>query len=217
MNLKDRSIKRKKRTPALLVFFFLLCIQAKGAAFTDIKWGESRDAAVESGHLAGATDHAVGFSLRTNLLGLATLTPDIGLEWRVSDDWAVLVDGGYTSWSWNGKERRYALWEVTPQVRRYIGSGKRGYVGAMFKAGSFNYKFGGTGRQGDIIGGGIVGGYRLSLGRTLAIDFSLGLGCLRADYEKYEVVRGVRIYRGDGDCIWCGPASAGVTLVWTVF
>ena len=216
MNRKDRSIRRKKRTAALMVSLSLLCLQAKGAAFTEIL-DESRNPAVESGQPADTSDHAVGFSLRTNLPRLATLTPDIGVEWRVSDDWAVLVDGSYTSWSWNDKERRYALWEVSPQVRRYLGSGKRGYVGAMFKAGSFNYKFGGTGRQGDIIGGGIVGGYRLSLGKAFALDFSLGLGCLWADYEDYEVVSGVRIYRGDGDRIWCGPTSAGVTLVWTVF
>lgn len=217
MNGKDRNVRKRNRTAALVASLSLLCLQTRGSAFTESTRDEILIPAVESVPSADTTDHAVGFSLRTNLLRLATLTPDIGLEWRVSDDWAVLVDGGYTSWSWNGKERRYALWDVSPQVRRYLGSGKRGYVGAMFKAGSFNYKFDRTGRQGDIIGGGIVGGYRLSLGKTLALDFSLGLGCLRADYEKYEVVSGVRIYRGDGDGIWCGPTSAGVTLVWTVF
>ncbi len=218
MNGKDRSSKRKKRTAALVAFLSLLCLQARGGtAPTEARLDEGGVPVVESGQSVGIKCHATGLSLRTNLLRLATLTPDIGAEWRISDGWGLLVDGSYTSWSWNGKQKRYALWEVAPQVRRYLGSGKRGYVGAMFKTGSFNYKQSRFGRQGDIIGGGIVGGCKLSLGKSLALDFSLGLGCLRADYEKYEVIGGVRVYRGDGDRIWWGPTSAGVTLVWTVF
>ncbi len=160
---------------------------------------------------------ASSFSLRTNMLRLATLTPDLGAEWRFDDCWAVVVDGSYTSWTWNAKQRRYALWEIAPSLRRYIGCGKRAYLGAMFKTGSFNYKLGRLGRQGDIIGGGILGGCKLSLGKSLALDFSLGLGCLQADYEEYEVVDGVRVWRGNGDGTWWGPTSAAVTLVWTVF
>lgn len=156
-------------------------------------------------------------SLRTNLLRLATLTPDIGAEWRIGEDWGALVDGSWTSWSWGDMRRRHALWEIAPQVRRYIGAGKCGYIGAMFKAGEFNYKQSSLGRQGDIIGGGLVGGWKLRLGGAFALDFSLGLGCLHADYERYEVVRGVRVRRGDRSGTWWGPVSAGVTLVWDVF
>ena len=60
-------------------------------------------------------------ALRANLLRWATLTPDLGLEWRVSRTWAVLVHGSWTSWSWDDKNRRYALWEVAPEVRWYLG------------------------------------------------------------------------------------------------
>ena len=157
-------------------------------------------------------------SLRTNLLRLATLTPDIGAEWRIGEDWSALVDGSWTSWSWSGMKRRHALWEIAPQVRCYIGPGKCGcYIGAMFKAGEFNYKYSLLGRQGDIIGGGVVGGCKLRLGDAFALDLSLALGCLCSDYEKYEVVSGVRVRRGEETGTWWGPVSAGVTLVWNVF
>ena len=56
----------------------------------------------------------------------------------------------------------------------YLGEKKAWYVGAMFKAGQFNYKFSGTGRQGDLMGGGITGGYQLRLTGALSMDFSLG-------------------------------------------
>ena len=123
-------------------------------------------------------------SLRANLLRWATLTPDLGLEWRICPSWGIAVNGSWTSWSWNDKDRRYALWEVVPELRYYLGREKRGYLGAMLKTGQFNYKLSTTGKQGDLTGGGITGGYQLKLNKSLSMDFSLGLGYIHADYDK---------------------------------
>ena len=156
-------------------------------------------------------------SLRANLLRWATLTPDLGLEWRICPSWGITVNGSWTSWSWSDKDRRYALWEVAPEVRYYMGEKKVWYLGAMFKAGQFNYKLSETGKQGDLMGGGITAGYQLRLNKALALDFNLGLGYLNADFEKYEVIDGVRVRRGNETKDWCGPINAGVTLVWKLF
>ena len=157
------------------------------------------------------------FSLRANLLRWATLTPDLGVEWRICPSWGIAVNGSWTSWSWSDKDRRYALWEVAPEVRYYMGEKKAWYLGAMFKAGQFNYKFSETGKQGDLMGGGITAGYQLRLNKALALDFNLGLGYLNADFEKYEVIDGVRVRRGNETKDWWGPINAGVTLVWKLF
>ena len=156
-------------------------------------------------------------SLRANLLRWATLTPDLGLEWRICPSWGIAVNGSWTSWTWSGKDRRYALWEVAPEVRYYMGEKKAWYLGAMFKAGQFNYKLSETGKQGDLTGGGITAGYQLRLNKALDLDFNLGLGYLNADYEKYEVIDGVRVRRGNETKDWWGPINAGVTLVWKLF
>ncbi len=156
-------------------------------------------------------------ALRANLLRWATLTPVLGVEWRISRNVGITVNGSWTTWSWDGKARRYALWEVAPEVRYYIGKEKRGYIGAMYKAGEFNYKLSATGKQGDLMGGGITGGYQLRLNKALSMDFNLGLGYLNADYEKYKVIDGVRVRQGKESKNWWGPVSAGVTLVWTIF
>ena len=156
-------------------------------------------------------------SLRANLLRWATLTPDLGLEWRICPSWGIAVNGSWTSWSWNDKYRRYALWEVVPEVRYYMGEKKAWYLGAMFKTGQFNYKFSEAGKQGDLMGGGITAGYQLRMNKALALDFNLGLGYLNADFEKYEVIDGVRVRRGNETKDWCGPINAGVTLVWKLF
>ena len=156
-------------------------------------------------------------SLRANLLRWATLTPDLGLEWRICPSWGIAVNGSWTSWSWSDKDRRYALWEVAPEIRYYMGEKKAWHLGAMFKAGQFNYKLSETGKQGDLMGGGITAGYQLRLNKALALDFNLGLGYLNADFEKYEVIDGVRVRCGNETKNWCGPINAGVTLVWKLF
>ena len=156
-------------------------------------------------------------SLRANLLRWATLTPDLGLEWRICPSWGIAVNGSWTSWTWSDKDRRYALWEVAPEIRYYMGEKKAWYLGAMFKAGQFNYKISETGKQGDLMGGGITAGYQLRLNKALALDFNLGLGYLNADFEKYEVIDGVRVRCGNETKNWCGPINAGVTLVWKLF
>ena len=156
-------------------------------------------------------------ALRANLLRWATLTPDLGLEWRITPSVGIAVNGSWTSWNWNNADRRYALWEVAPEVRWYLGEKKAWYVGAMFKAGQFNYKFSGTGRQGDLLGGGITGGYQLRLNKALSLDFNVAVGCLHADYETYSVTDGVRVRTGNDTKNWWGPVNAGVTLVWKIY
>ena len=168
----------------------------------------------EAGHPEHDPYH---LALRANLLRWATLTPDLGIEWRIAPAWGLMVNGSWTSWTWDNNARRYALWEVSPELRWYLGKQKRGYLGLLYKVGQFNYKLCGTGRQGDLMGGGITGGYQLRLNRALSLDFNLGLGYLNADYEKYITIDGVRVRRGNETKDWWGPINAGVTLVWKIF
>lgn len=183
---------------------------------------QKAEAAAQQNTLAGTpsetkitNDHHL--SLRANLLRWATLTPDLGLEWRICPSWGIAVNGSWTSWSWSDKDRRYALLEVAPEVRYYMGEKKAWYLGAMFKTGQFNYKLSETGKQGDLMGGGITAGYQLRLNKALDLDFNLGLGYLNVDFEKYEVIDGVRVRRGNETKDWYGPINAGVTLVWKLF
>ena len=152
--------------------------------------------------------------LRANLLRWATLTPDLGVEWRINPGWGVLLNGSWTSWSRDNGNRRYALWNISPAIHYYMGVKKRAYAGVLFQTGGFNYKFSGTGRQGEYYGGGLTGGYRLPLGKRLMADFSLGAGYTRAGYDKYAVIDNVRVKRGKENRNYWGVNHAGITLVW---
>ena len=109
------------------------------------------------------------------------------------------------------------MWEVAPEVRWYLGEREAWYLGVMGKVGHFNYKFSETGRLGDIVGGGLTGGYMLRLNDAFSLDFGLGIGYLRADFDEYVVIDNVRVRSGEGSKNWWGPVHAGVTLVWTLF
>lgn len=150
-------------------------------------------------------------SLRFNLLRWATLTPDLGLQWDINDRWTILADASWTSWSWDGANRRYALGEVTAEVRYRF---RKAYVGAHLTGGSFNYKLSDTGRQGDLYGGGITAGYVVPLSKHFKLDFGVGLGYMRIDAEKYYLANGNRVRSAYCDKNWWGPTRLGVTLVY---
>ncbi len=162
-------------------------------------------------------ERSCSFALRANLLRWATLTPDLGIELRIKRHMGIAINGSWTSWSWNDGNRRYAQWEAAPEVRYYIGKETRGYVGAIYKTGGFNYKLSSVGKEGNLTASGITGGYQLKLSNDFLMDFSLGLGYLHANYDRYTVIDGVRVREGRESKNRWGPISTGVILVWRIF
>ena len=60
-------------------------------------------------------------------------------------------------------------------------------------------------------------GYQLYLFRSFSIDFNLGLGYTRSEYDSFGMTDGVRVYkeRNKTNNFW-GPTQAGISLVWTI-
>ena len=154
------------------------------------------------------------FYLRANLLQWAMLTPDIGMEWRMKNHWGVLLNGAWTSWRWEHKNRRYAFWKISPEVRYYLGKKYNVFLGVMYHMGDFNYKLGKTGCQGSYRGGGFTGGYQLDLNRSLALDFHAAVGYTYAEYDKYALVDRVYVYTDNKSKNCLGINQLGITLIW---
>ncbi|MBC5614548.1 DUF3575 domain-containing protein [Bacteroides hominis] len=164
------------------------------------------------------------FAVRTNLLYDAVLLPTIGVEWRVSPDWGIKLDGSL-AW-WGGKsDKIQKVWLLNPEVRRYLLRNRRFYVGASGSYGEYNlYKYPvgslfskDTGYQGTMWSAGVTVGYQLCLSRTFSVDFNLGLGYARSEYDSYGMTDGVRVYKAKNQSknYW-GPTQAGINLVWTI-
>lgn len=164
------------------------------------------------------------FAVRTNVLYDAMLLPTLGVEWRVNRDIGVKLEGSLAWWGGStGKVQK--IWMLNPEVRWYLLRDKRFYLGASGNYGQYNlykYVLGGivskdTGYQGTMWGAGVTVGYQLSLSRSFAVDFNLGLGYTRFDYDSFTMTEGVRVYkdRDQSKNFW-GPTQAGISLVWTI-
>lgn len=178
------------------------------------------------------------FAVRTNVLYDALLLPTVGVEWRVNRDLGIRLDGSL-SW-WGGKHGKVQkIWLLSPEVRWYLLHDKRFYVGVSGNYGRYNlykYALGGlfskdTGYQGSLWSAGAVVGYQLRLSRRFSVDFNLGLGYTRSEYDSFTLdetevripgedlpeIGHVRIYkeRNRTKNFW-GPTQAGISLVWTI-
>ena len=164
------------------------------------------------------------FAVRTNLLYDAFAVPTLGVEWRIDRNVGIKVDGSYAFWS-KGHGKVQKMWVVNPEVRWYLLRDKRFYVGVSGTVGGCNvygYPVGRllakyTGYQGDVWNAGVTVGYQLLLSRSLSIDFNLGLGYNRFDYDSFGIIDGTRVYRAKSQSkdFW-GPTQAGISLMWTI-
>lgn len=163
-------------------------------------------------------------AVRTNVLYDAMLLPTLGVEWRVSRDLGIKLDGSLAWWG-DEKGKVQKMWLVNPEVRWYLLRDKRFYVGASGNYGQYNiYKYAigsivskDTGYQGSMWGAGMTVGYRLYLSRNFSVDFNLGLGYTRFDYDTFGITDGVRVYKErDRSRNFWGPTQAGISLVWTI-
>lgn len=133
--------------------------------------------------------------------------------------------GRQLAW-WGGKsDKVQKMWLLNPEVRRYLLRDRRFYVGASGSYGEYNvykYPVGNffskyTGYQGMVWSAGLTVGYQLRLSRHFSVDFNLGLGYARFDYDTFGMTDGVRIYKAkDRSKNFFGPTQAGINLVWTI-
>ena len=157
------------------------------------------------------------FSLRTNALYWVGAMPNLGVEWKPAKNIGIVVNGGYAPWGNNGWRHNWGGWFVAPEVRVYLGSNRAWFVGPQFLAGGFNLKPGDTGRQGDVLAGGVMGGYKLRLTRSWDMDFSLGMGYGHFEYDTYRRYNQENVYINSNlvkNIVM--PIQAGVSFVWKI-
>lgn len=157
------------------------------------------------------------FSLRTNLLYWAMATPNLGVEWKPSNNFGILINGAWSHWIWNSDGKHHRTWLVQPEIRWYLGESKHWFLGIEGHKGEFNFKFNDTGYQGDVLGGGLTGGYRLLLSKSFDMDFLLGLGCTQLKYDTYYRSNDVMVHKESGlEKNVFGLTQAGVSLIWKI-
>ncbi len=157
-------------------------------------------------------------TLRTNLLYWLTGMVNVGVEWQPNNSQiGLLINGGYSPFGDDNWEYALGGWYVAPELRYYIPSNERWFVGAQFLAQGYNVKLSDTGYQGDLISGGVMGGYKLTLNDHFDMDFTLGVGYGTLKYDTYYHSDGFNIYK-QKSLTKSGivPIQAGVNLIWKI-
>lgn len=143
---------------------------------------------------------------------------NVGAELRLTNSpLGVVLNGGYSPFG--GKNGAHALggWYVSPELRYYIPSHEEWFVGVQALAQGYNYKLGDTGYQGSLYGGGVMGGYKLPLTDRFDMDFTLGVGYGKFEYDRYYHSNGVNVIIESGKTkSGVTPIQAGVNLIWKI-
>ena len=167
-------------------------------------------------------------ALKNNLLYDATLTANLGVDFRVDTLWTVGANFGLNAWDIDkstNKKWRHLL--VAPNVRRWLGDSlyHKGYVEgdliySHFNVGNTRIPFGlykGAKErrlQGDLLALGGKYGYSWIMARSWRIEAEAGIAVGYAWFKEYDCPT-CGSYLGDGDRIFLLP-QLGINIVYII-
>lgn len=166
-------------------------------------------------------------AIKTNVLYDATLTPNLGVEVRMSDKWTFDLSGNLNLWT-VGDGHKWRHWLVQPEARFWLCQSFAGHffgihaLGGQYNFGNLNmpFKFLGTDYnklknqrfEGWGVGAGIAYGYAWPIGRHWNIEAELGLGWVWTKFDSYPCAKcGSRIDKGKTHN-YVGPTKIAVTV-----
>lgn len=87
----------------------------------------------------------------------------------------------------------------------------------MPEAASTTLQWQDNGYQGEFfIAAGISYGYAHRIGRNLRMEYNIGIGLLRTNYEYYHTLDNYQtlLWQNNGRYTWLGPTKLKISLVW---
>lgn len=162
-------------------------------------------------------------ALKNNLLYDLALAPNIEIEIPVGKRWSVNLEYKSPWWSNSSKEICYQLISGGIESRYWLGNRELHhrlnghFFGLYAEGGIYDFQFKGNGYQGKYYGAaGFTYGYSTSVSRHLALEFSLGIGYLTTEYQKYTPYEGSLVWMSSGNYTFIGPTKAKISLVWVI-
>ena len=176
------------------------------------------------------------FALKTNLLGFATLTPNIGVELGLGRRTTLELTGGYNPWklkgtpdngegedagSSGGDNKKLVHIYIQPEFRWWWCERFNGHffgvhaIGAVFNISQHSlpptgfrkeYRY-----QGYAAGAGLSYGYAVMLSPVVNLEFTLGFGVWWLKYDRYACTKCTRSYDTFERFVF-GPTKAGIAL-----
>lgn len=160
------------------------------------------------------TAKAQFYSVKTNLLGLATTNLNVEAGISVHRNWSLHLPVNYNPWVFSGNKRFQNI-TVEPGARYwFLESFSQGFSGiqsiySRFHVGGTNkYRYDGYG-----VGMGLSYGYSKVIRKRWNLEFEAGLGVLWADYTKY-LCKTCGAPQGDERKLYLIPSKASISLVY---
>lgn len=175
---------------------------------------------------------SVGFTqdvaIKTNLIGDALLSPNIGVEFGVAPQWTVDIPVSFNGWSINN--RLWKHWYVQPEARYWLCDKFAGHFvgfhvhGGQYNVGGFDGKIkflntdfrrlADSRFQGWFAGAGISYGYAWILGRHWNLEAEIGFGWSYTHYDRFECMGCGRKVESGKAHNYVGPTKAALNLVY---
>ena len=162
-------------------------------------------------------------AVKTNLLGWATTTINVGAEMSVAHRHTVQLVGALNPWTFSG-DRRIRFWSAQPEWRYWLCESFNGHffglhaLGGEYNVRNVDMPFGilphtekGRHYEGWYVGGGLTYGYQWMLSRHWNLEASIGVGYAYSPYKLYGrcdrcLDRGHRNY--------VGPTKAALSIIY---
>jgi len=169
---------------------------------------------IDSTHIV-KPGHTFPFALRNNLLYDAFLTPNLGVDWRLSERWSIGLTAGYRPWpTSDDTSRKWRHVLIMPELRHWSDStfADRSWfwgvnaVYSHFNVADVGFPIGtlypavkDERRQGDLVAVGASIGRSWRLGRWLRLEAEAGLDVGYAWGDSYKCGRcGMKVGDFDG-------------------
>lgn len=171
--------------------------------------------------------------LRTNMLYLATTTPNISIDFGLADHWSLSLTASYNPFKFPKRNRddgkivnpKFMHWLVEPELKLWFDEHLEGWYMGLHGLYS-EYNVGGISfisalnedrYKGNLFGGGLSIGWHTWLGKKhrTGLDFSLGAGYLRLHYDKYKACNCSGVI-GTYDRNYIGPTKAAISLTYMI-
>jgi len=158
-------------------------------------------------------------AIKTNVLYLATTSPNLGFEFRLADRWTMELHGGGNCWDFPDQATLgHVLGRIEPKYwfcEPFNGSslgldlfyGRYRIGNIPFLSSLEHHRY-----EGTACGAGIAYGYHLVVGGRWGIEFSVAAGYARVPYDKYESYECKRLSRSSVYHHW-GVTRVGVAFL----
>lgn len=157
---------------------------------------------------------------KTNLLYLATTTPNLALEFSLGKKLTVDFSAGYNPWDFSGNTL-LRHWLVQPELRYWSCQSFEGHffgvhgIYSKFNLGelSFINSMKEYTYKGSMYGAGIAYGYHFPLNGKWSMELTVGVGYIYLDYNKFSCQECLE-FQGSYKRNYWGPTKAGVSLIY---